>query len=487
MNKAILYLGVFIALVAIGAVIAYFAYFRNHGGVPIPIKGLPKITSFVATPASVNTSVPSESSAVLSWTVSGASKVTLSPYSENNGDVTALTSVTVQPTATTTYTLTATEGPLKASKSATVTVVSVPSNNTPSGPKVPPTIAQFTALPSATPTATTPIQLNYLVQNAAQVQIQPANSSTVLTGTLDSDGQGTVQYTPPATATGALTFSMTATSPSGGTATTTSSPVVQVASSQPAVPVVAPLFYSTTDVNGNPVFYSVNSPPPVGTLVTMILKMYGFKPNTPISVQYTIGEPDLVTADASGNATYITPNKFAFLSTTNFTVSGTDATGKPFDQQAPLGLLYVLQPSKLGLDVAAYKPTSPPTFACNGQSAENCLDQVGFIYLGFPTSAEFELSSGSTVFANDTCGQDFRYNCNFVYYGPGSPGPYVLPSSLGPVSNAELLTPYRVFSKSPPSIPASGFTLGVTLQIDSGPGTQPTNQANLPSVANFTK
>lgn len=75
----------------------------------------PTITSFVATPSSIQ----SGGSSTLSWDVSGATSLEID---QGVGDVTGLSSVTVNPTTTTQYTLTATNADGSTDASTTVTV-----------------------------------------------------------------------------------------------------------------------------------------------------------------------------------------------------------------------------------------------------------------------------------------------------------------------------------------------------------------------------
>jgi streptogramin lyase len=74
---------------------------------------LPSISSFAATPASITQG----SGATLSWSVSGATSLSISGIGEVNG-----TSIQVSPTQTTNYTLTASNGQRSATAQTTVTV-----------------------------------------------------------------------------------------------------------------------------------------------------------------------------------------------------------------------------------------------------------------------------------------------------------------------------------------------------------------------------
>lgn len=75
----------------------------------------PTISSFVATPSSIQ----SGGSSTLSWSVSGATSLSISP---EPGDVTGQSSAEVSPTVTTPYTLTATNANGDTEATATVTV-----------------------------------------------------------------------------------------------------------------------------------------------------------------------------------------------------------------------------------------------------------------------------------------------------------------------------------------------------------------------------
>lgn len=89
----------------------------------------PTITSFTATPSSIS----SGNSSTLAWNTSGATSLSID---QGIGTVTGTTSKVVNPSSTTTYTLTATNSYGSVAKSATITVGSLP------------TISSFTASPS---------------------------------------------------------------------------------------------------------------------------------------------------------------------------------------------------------------------------------------------------------------------------------------------------------------------------------------------------
>ncbi len=79
--------------------------------------GAPTISNFYATPSSIT----SGNSTILSWSVSGASSISID---NNVGSVTNLTSKTVSPNVTTTYTITATNSAGSVTRSITVSVSS---------------------------------------------------------------------------------------------------------------------------------------------------------------------------------------------------------------------------------------------------------------------------------------------------------------------------------------------------------------------------
>ncbi|MDD5311599.1 MAG: hypothetical protein PHO26_01000 [Dehalococcoidia bacterium] len=150
----------------------------------------PNISSFTANPVSITAG----QSATLSWNVTGATSVSISP---DIGTVSSTGSKAVSPAATTSYILTATNDADSASASTTITV-------TGSGL---PTISSFTASPTSVTSGNT-ATLSWNVTGATSVSISP-NIGTVLPG-------GTYVVTPAAT----TTYTLTATS-SGGNSTAT--------------------------------------------------------------------------------------------------------------------------------------------------------------------------------------------------------------------------------------------------------------------------
>ncbi len=130
---------------------------------PVP---KPTITSFTASPASV----PNGSPTTLTWAVNGATSLSISP---RVGVVTG-NSVTFSPTATTTYTLTATNESGSVTKKTNVTVTTPP----------PPTISAFTASPHVI-TAGTSSTLAWTVSSGATMEISANTGASpgVVTGT----------------------------------------------------------------------------------------------------------------------------------------------------------------------------------------------------------------------------------------------------------------------------------------------------------------
>ena len=110
----------------------------------------PVISSFMASPASV----PLGASSTLSWSITGATTVSLSGVA---GTVTSPT--VVKPTATTTYTLTASNASGSATATTTVAVTAAP-----------PTIGSFTAS-AASITAGQPVTLTWSTAGATSTQV----------------------------------------------------------------------------------------------------------------------------------------------------------------------------------------------------------------------------------------------------------------------------------------------------------------------------
>ncbi len=158
----------------------------------------PTINSFIATPASIALGGSSQ----LSWNVTGATSLTISP---NVGTVTG-TSVSVSPAGNTTYTLTATNSAGSVSATTTITVTSGAA----------PAIISFGANPASI-AAGSSSQLLWSVSGATTLSISP-NVGTV-TGTSAS-------VSPTAT----TTYTLTASNGTGSTTATTTVTVVTATS-----------------------------------------------------------------------------------------------------------------------------------------------------------------------------------------------------------------------------------------------------------------
>src|SRR5262249_15471293 len=102
---------------------------------PVQQASAPRIMSFAANPASIN----SGSSSMLSWSASGATSLAITPGSFTSTSLSGSTSLT--PTVTTTYTLTAANSSGSVTSTATVTV-------TASSPGAP-VINSFSASPTS--------------------------------------------------------------------------------------------------------------------------------------------------------------------------------------------------------------------------------------------------------------------------------------------------------------------------------------------------
>jgi phospholipase C len=164
---------------------------------PPPGTGGTTVTSFTATP----TTITSGSAALLSWTTTNATQVTISnvPGTLHPNDT-----VSVSPTSTTTYTLTAT-GPNNGQATATVTVTVTPPSTIP------------TVQVQANPTTINAGQIStvtWTTSNAVGITFNP-DISEGEPGTLPLEGHATVSPTQ------TTTYTATATSQSGATATAT--------------------------------------------------------------------------------------------------------------------------------------------------------------------------------------------------------------------------------------------------------------------------
>jgi hypothetical protein len=168
----------------------------------VSVAATPTITSFAATPSSIT---PGQST-TLSWSVTNATSVSIN---EGIGTVASSGTVTVTPTETTKYVLTARGGRARATSSVVVTVQSAPA----------PTISGFSAAPSSI-TAGQSSVLSWTVTNATAVTLDGTTVSA----------SGTTTVTPGTT----TTYSLTAVNASGSV-----SRQVEVTVVPPAPPVVS--------------------------------------------------------------------------------------------------------------------------------------------------------------------------------------------------------------------------------------------------------
>ena len=160
----------------------------------------PVINSFTAIPATIN---PGDS-ATLQWNVSGATTVSID---HNVGGIALIGSHFVSPTATTTYTLTATNG--AGSKTSTAKVTVTQPNK--------PTITSFTASPAAVSSGGS-TTLSWIVSGATSISIdQGVGNVTSLTSKVVSPINQ------------ATTFTLTATNTVGSTNATVTVTIIQSA------------------------------------------------------------------------------------------------------------------------------------------------------------------------------------------------------------------------------------------------------------------
>jgi len=188
---------------------------------PAPPQGsAPQIGSFSANPGSIT----SGSSSMLSWSVSGATSVAITPGTFTSTASSGSTSMT--PSATTTYTLTASNS--SGSTTSTVTVTVTASAPPPSKPA----ITSFTANPTSI-AAGSSSSLSWVVTGAASIAITPGTfTSTSASGSTNVSPAATTTYTLTATnSAGSVTstalLTVTASGGGGGGAlalTTTSCP-----------------------------------------------------------------------------------------------------------------------------------------------------------------------------------------------------------------------------------------------------------------------
>ncbi len=176
----------------------------------------PTIASFSASPAAITAG----NSTTLSWTTSGATGITVTP-----GDFSTTSangSVTLSPTATTTYTLTATNttGSVTATSMVTVTEPNLPS------------ISLFTASPTGIVLGGIS-SLSWATSGATTITITPGTFAS-------TSASGSTNVSPEAT----TTYVMTATNAAGSVTATTA-----VTVSAPTAPTISSFTASPTTVN----------------------------------------------------------------------------------------------------------------------------------------------------------------------------------------------------------------------------------------------
>ena len=251
-----------------GLLIASFALAGCTAPLPSTNQSVPSVTSLTASP----TTITAGASTTLSWTTTGATGITIAPgnYSSPSADG----SMTVNPTATTTYTITATNSTGTTTKTVVVTVAQ-PSQ---------PTISSFTASPSSISVGAIST-LSWSTSGASTITITPGTYST-------TNASGTTGVSPAVT----TTYVLTATNAAGSA---TASVTVSVPTA--AVPTINSFSASPTSI--------VN-----GAVSTLSWSTSGAS-----TIAITPGS--FTSASASGS-TSVTPS-----STTTYTLTATNAAG----------------------------------------------------------------------------------------------------------------------------------------------------------------
>ncbi len=260
--------------------------------VTVVAPGLPIISAFTATPTSIN----SGQSSTLAWTVAGATTLTLD---NSIGVVSALTSKTVSPTASTTYRLTATNA--VGSTSATVSV------------GVKPVINNFSAAPGAIAV------VDPLAASALSWNVGGATSLSIDGGVGTVTGAtGTKSIAPTAT----TTYTLTATNASGSSIATATVTLVSITS-----------------------FTATPAPAAAGAAVTLSWAASGA---TAYSIDNGVGAVTGTSAivHPSSSATYrLTASNGAAAAVSAVTVTVNPAAPHPLVSSFSSDLAYVLQGS----------------------------------------------------------------------------------------------------------------------------------------------
>ncbi len=179
---------------------------------PTPQGSAPSIASFTADPASITSG-----SSTLSWMVTGATSIAITPGTFTSTAATGTKSVS--PTATTTYTLTATNTSGSVTSIATVTIT----------PPSKPTISSFTASPTSI-TSGSSSSLAWATTGATSIAITPGTFTSI-------SASGSTSVSPTVTTTYTLTATNTAgsvTSTATVTITAPSKPTISSFTASPA-------------------------------------------------------------------------------------------------------------------------------------------------------------------------------------------------------------------------------------------------------------
>lgn len=227
---------------------------------------LPIINSFTARPTTINAG----GSTVLSWNITNPGALWISADNGGDvGDVRGKTSVTVKPTVTTRYTMTASSGAGNVTRSVIVTVNALKT----------PTISSF-APAKSTIVAGESTTLNWSVANATSLTLTPGGTVT---------GTTSATVTPSAT----TTYTLKATNASGSTSKTTT---VTVAT----MPVISAFTASASSVvAGTQVHLSWT----VSAGATLSLSPGGAVSGTGIDVTPTVSTNYVLTATTAGGST----------------------------------------------------------------------------------------------------------------------------------------------------------------------------------------
>ena len=218
----------------------------DFGGVVDQVIGsgtAPTISAFVANPSSITVGQATS----LTWSVSGATTVSLSGV----GDVTGLSSKSVAPSATTSYTLTATNASGSASAVATVTVGAA------AGDKQPPTVPSISSVVAS---SSTQVDITWTgsTDNVGVTGYQLFRNGSVILNAVPS----TFSYSDKAvSAATTYTYSVRAydaagnfSAQSNAVTVTTPSPVVTSSCPAAAIGAFTGCYYNNTNLSGNPVF-----------------------------------------------------------------------------------------------------------------------------------------------------------------------------------------------------------------------------------------